>query len=261
MSYSPNNVNTFVAAMSGALSGIGIGERPITSTTSADYSKLAQCAFAYAEEFDTLWAASGLDTLEWGAILTASCNYWENRSKLSLVPTDYEAECAAIIAAIKEGDAYTVTQGITPPAWPPGGSNGTLAYVWKDNGEVINATVAGTEQGFNITPKVTGLLTVRITGVAQSNDTGTTHTLQLALTGTDGLDYVMGTPIDVTRQTSANPGSSPFSLVVALDKLNPPVIPALNAVYTVDVNFIADADNHVSIAADSVQVEIQERPS
>jgi hypothetical protein len=138
MSYTPLNVNTFVAALSGSLAGIGIGERPITSTNPTDYNGLALAAFAYAQEFDTQWGSSAPDTLEWAAILSASQGYWNSRDKESHKATDYTNECAAIIAAIREGDAVAIAEGVSIPVWPPGGGSGANASEFQ--GVPISAT-------------------------------------------------------------------------------------------------------------------------
>lgn len=324
MSYVPQNQHTFDAAASGALSGIGIGERPITSTDPDDYDDLAAAAFAFAQEFDTQWAETELDEFEWSAIVTASCNYWENRNKRSTNPTDYTAECAAIIAAIRAGDNFILAQGIDIPAWPPGGSgSGTVtdvtgtspivitgsatttpnvthdvsgvnpgtfgspsagvgiqitvdakghvtgcgiganvsaaAYVWQDNAALITASISGTEVGVTITPALTGKLVARVTGVAKNSDTGTAHTLTLGLAGVDGLTYNSGTGIQINEAITGTPGSTPFSMIVALDMLPVPVVPALATPFTVDFVFSSDSNTAITIAAHSVQFEVQER--
>lgn len=284
MSYTPLNVQTFVAAMSGSLAGIGIGERPITSTNPTDYNGLALSAFAYAQEFDTLWGSSAPDELEWGAILTASQGYWQSRDKESHTPSHYAAECAAIIAAIREGDAVAIAGGVTPPAWPPTGSDGTVttvtatapirvtatptttpnialtppAYIWEDNAAVVNPTIAGVSISPTITPTVSGKLTVRVSGVVENTDTTLTHTLTLSITGTLGLDYVQGLPLQVPHSLAPG-GSTAFSLIVALDKLPVPYAPPLNAAITFNVDFSADDDTHLTIPAHSVQIEVEER--
>jgi hypothetical protein len=53
MSYTPNNLNEFVSAYSGALIGMGVVNRPVPGTSMAALQEISQVAFAFAQEFDT----------------------------------------------------------------------------------------------------------------------------------------------------------------------------------------------------------------
>jgi hypothetical protein len=115
MTYSPNNQNEFFAAFAGALTGIGIGSRPITSADPSIYSGPTSAAFAFAVEFDTLWGDGSPDSYQLIAIGLACQCYWQNRGATSTDPTDYEIECAAIIAAIQEGELQLEAENIYVP--------------------------------------------------------------------------------------------------------------------------------------------------
>jgi hypothetical protein len=240
MSYTPLNVQTFVAAMSGSLSGIGIGERPITSTNPNDYNGLALAAFAYAQEFDTQWGVSAPDEYEWGAILSASEGYWNSRDKESHKPTDYTSECAAIIAAIREGDAVLIAEGISIPAWPPGGggpivtavtgvapiasSGGTTPAISLNASGVAPGTVGDATHVAQVTVDAQGIITsiasVPIVSAGVGTVTDVTGTAPIVITGSP-----TATPnVTITPATDSAPGSLSAADKTKLDGLTGQVV-------------------------------------
>jgi hypothetical protein len=110
-----NNDTEFLAAFAGALTGMGIAERAVSSTNPDDYQNLTKAAFAFATEFDSLWGSESPDSYQLIAIGLACQGYWINRSSVSVDPTDYEIECAAIVTAIQEGKTYLLSQNIYIP--------------------------------------------------------------------------------------------------------------------------------------------------
>jgi hypothetical protein len=124
VSYNPINLTMYTMAVSGAVEGIGIAGRPITSTIDAVYATAAQAAEAYAEAFDTAWdSAVAPDTFQAMECLEASAGYFRERQFTSINPSDYAAVANAIITCINEAEAVLLSKGITPAPWP-GGSSG-----------------------------------------------------------------------------------------------------------------------------------------
>ena len=64
MSYTPANVDVYVAAFAGAMSGMGVSGRALTSSQAATYTVSSNQAGAFAQQFDTLWAATTPTTTE-----------------------------------------------------------------------------------------------------------------------------------------------------------------------------------------------------
>lgn len=124
--YVPTNLIVFCSAYAGAIDGMGISGRPITSPNETTYTiNPAELALAYAEEFDTVWAsATTPDTYQVLAILSASEGYFRGKSGLSAHPANYLQTVSAIIAVINEGESTLGAQGITPPGWGMSGAQG-----------------------------------------------------------------------------------------------------------------------------------------
>jgi hypothetical protein len=132
MSYTPNNLDVFTAAFSGAMAGMGEFNRNNTDSSPADYSDLASLAGAFAQQFDTRWGAVLPDGLQLDCIAAFSEGAWENRApqiavkapRLTrlihpyLIPATYDKLVLAIIAAIQAGENYYVDQGIPIPPPP-----------------------------------------------------------------------------------------------------------------------------------------------
>src|SRR5579872_1009535 len=123
--YTPLNINVFIAAMAGALSGMN-AERWNNDGTALDYANMAAAAGAYAQQFDQVWAGAPVDEFQFEMIQEISEASWENRSGLnaSQVRTDYNQVVTALIAIISAGESYLAGIGVTPL---PIGSDGGLA--------------------------------------------------------------------------------------------------------------------------------------
>lgn len=127
MSYSPNNVNVYTAAYSGAFAGMVSSGRYIKNANMATYANRAAYAGAWAQEFDTLWGMNTIDLLQIDSILAHSQAVWEERTPTPdapsvtkyVDPNTYTEEIAAIVAAINAEETFFAQQGITPPVYPP----------------------------------------------------------------------------------------------------------------------------------------------
>src|ERR1700678_2501550 len=144
-SYDPINEYVFAAALSGCVAG-AIGAQPVTSGSEDVYAETSLTAFAFAQEFDTLWGAASLDVIQQAAILDMCTAYWYGRIPQTTTPAEYEDLCEALIAAVNEVDATAIAGGATPPAYPPAGTSaiGSLGYVIFRPGGVASSTVAVT---------------------------------------------------------------------------------------------------------------------
>src|SRR5208282_1711491 len=107
MPYTPLNQYVFQAALSGTFAG-AIGTQPITSPTGSSYAEVALASLAFAEEVDTLWGASNIDIIEYGALINECSGYWYGRIPASESPTSYFAIADAMIAAVKEVSAQAL---------------------------------------------------------------------------------------------------------------------------------------------------------
>ncbi len=101
MVYIPNNTAVFNAAANGALCGILTGKAPV-SAVAATYVNEATAALAIAQEFDTLYGATGnaspfnLDTIQ--NVIAALFARWAG----SIAPTDYVLLANAAVALVNE---------------------------------------------------------------------------------------------------------------------------------------------------------------
>jgi hypothetical protein len=125
--YVPNNVLVFVAAYSGAISGMVVAGRVLTSSVVAKYNPVASAAGAFAQSFDTEWALRPTTDLDL-AIIEEQCegaftSRYPNTSKPStMLPATYTNECRALIALVTAAEGYFTGQGIVPPSPGGGGS-------------------------------------------------------------------------------------------------------------------------------------------
>lgn len=120
MSYIPTNQPVFLAAMSGAIAGMGASNRVPKSSVQASYAGLAAIAGAWAQSFDLAWNdATTASEYVLDTIATASEATWEQRgpTTASVVTLDrdtYNEQTAALVAMIRASLAYLTSQGITP---------------------------------------------------------------------------------------------------------------------------------------------------
>jgi hypothetical protein len=120
-----NNAYEFCQAFAGAMSGMGISGRPVTSPEDSAYEQGALVAYAFATEFDDQWGSNNPDQYQLTAIAESCEGYFRDRgpnaSAGSTEPTSYSIAVAAIIASILEGSAELSDQGVSPPPYPPTG--------------------------------------------------------------------------------------------------------------------------------------------
>jgi hypothetical protein len=147
MPYAIQNANVFTAAFSGALAGMGVSGRVPISANPARYSGLIAVANAFAEQFDTLWGATAVGTLEVQTISESSESLWQNRapipSVVTLNPLTWESECQGIIAIVQEALAWYASQGYTNPAIGGGGTVAPWSFVKIVDGRYVGPTPNG----------------------------------------------------------------------------------------------------------------------
>jgi hypothetical protein len=116
MSYAPKNQAIFSAALAGALAGMGVSGRVLTSVNPADYTGLAIVAGAFAQALDTAWGVNPATDVEVATTGFASEAAWEGRSPQNVPPNDspanYTTEATAIVTAIQSSVAYLAGQGV-----------------------------------------------------------------------------------------------------------------------------------------------------
>jgi hypothetical protein len=115
MSYTPNSVAVYIAAYTGALSGMAMSGRYLEMPHAAVIQEYAIAAGAFAQEFDTLYIAVDDESTAAVDLIREAClAVWENRSNASHSsnPTHYEGVCSAIIDYVQGLLAYFSSQGI-----------------------------------------------------------------------------------------------------------------------------------------------------
>lgn len=128
MSYTPNNINVYIAAYSGAVAGMGASNRFPRDSVAGDYVNLTKTAGAYAQQFDTLWGANNATTLDVDNITQLTAAAWESRAPQSTNPADFALLCGALIAMVTQSETYFAGQGIPPYVPAPAAAGGTLVF-------------------------------------------------------------------------------------------------------------------------------------
>lgn len=133
MSYTPINMQMFIASYSGAIAGMGASNRRITNPSAASYADLAAIAGAFAQSFDTVWNdATAANVLELDMAEQLAESAWQQRSPVltanaqNLTVGTYTELTTALVAVIQAASTYMAAQGITPPG--AGGVDGVLNY-------------------------------------------------------------------------------------------------------------------------------------
>lgn len=116
MSYTPVNLRVFLAAYSGAVSGMTASFRLQTSSNSATYTDIATIAGAFAQSFDTLYPG-GTNSLELYITQEICEAVWEARTPQGLgagfnEPATYNNISRALFAIIQASVSYFAAQGI-----------------------------------------------------------------------------------------------------------------------------------------------------
>lgn len=117
MAYTAISIDCFIAAYSGALAGWQAGNQP-SSTVVGNYSRIANAALAYAEEFDTIFATVLPNELQLLEIENLSAelmeSHYPSNSTTALIPATYAKLVNAIIAEMSETDAV-IAANVTNP--------------------------------------------------------------------------------------------------------------------------------------------------
>lgn len=127
MSYSPINVNMYLAAYAGALSGMNASGRVPTNASALTYVQFAAIAGAWAQSFDAAWnSAEPANVLQEQLAQRLSGDTWLNRAPqpadFTLDSATYDSLTASLVAMITASDTYMTSEGIVVP--PGGGSGG-----------------------------------------------------------------------------------------------------------------------------------------
>jgi hypothetical protein len=142
-----------------------------------------------------------------------------------------------------------VTISITEPA--RGFENSPAAVTLSGGSQAI--------AGVTVTPRTSGKLKVRISGVVQNADTSNTIrpvTLSVAANGvTPALETL--TTFHPAPATSA-PFGTPFSLVVDLDQAQTPTTFPLDTPVLINAVAVGDASGQLSIPIRGLQLEVEE---
>lgn len=137
MAYTPINLCAYLAAYSGAISGMSVGGGWIVDPTSANYSNLTDIAGKYAEAIDQTWNNSTpLTSLEKDTIRELSVQLFVRRGAQPAafstfhVRTNWNAVAAGVVATTHQSDTYVAGQGV--------GNNQTNGQVQRARGVVTN---------------------------------------------------------------------------------------------------------------------------
>lgn len=118
MSYTPQNLLVFQAAMAGALAGMLNTDRNISSATAADYANPVSVAGAFAQSFDTNWSTKTVTELNLALVETMCQSAWDNRQPPAASPflttTTYDTLSLAIIAGITRAETYFSSLSVIP---------------------------------------------------------------------------------------------------------------------------------------------------
>jgi len=114
MTYTPKNLDVYSAAFSGALTGLGVSSNKLpTSSSSANYTGMAQTAGDFAQAFDTQWGANIATDMDLAAIKNVSESAWVNRLPTVSSSTAYAGLVGPLVALVQAGAAYNKTQQVT----------------------------------------------------------------------------------------------------------------------------------------------------
>jgi hypothetical protein len=131
MSYSPINVGAFVAAYTGAISGMATNGW-LVDPIKADYTLITQIAGAFAQAFDIVWANEAqLNNLENQSISQIVSENFGHRNPGPQIeprfsdPENWLITATACAALVLQSDVYFAAQGIDPGTG--GGGGGSIA--------------------------------------------------------------------------------------------------------------------------------------
>jgi hypothetical protein len=152
MSFTPANVYVYASAQSGAMAGMGIPGF-ITDENPVDYAGIANMAGAFAQEFDTQWAAQNRpnpNIFDQSLIATACEEFWNGRSPSPAgvpftVPGTYANECLAIIALIVAGNTFNTNNGTILPE--PSNPSSNVQLIWYIDAANSQGTSSNSNNG------------------------------------------------------------------------------------------------------------------
>jgi hypothetical protein len=244
--YNPNNIYVYMAAYSGALSGMGaspLGSQK-GSVVKTDYTNAAESAGAFAQEFDTQWGLVASTILDEEAIWSCCAQAIANRTPLAGNDSDnnpaaWVAIAQSIIALVQQGDAFVAGQGISPPSGDGGISSiSVTAPIHSSGGEapvisIVPATdlVAGSMSATDkakldaLSPVGSGVSAV--TGTAPIVSSGGA-TPALSITPATELQAGSMSAADKAKLDAVGPSSgflwSPVSIIKAVNQQGPDTI-------------------------------------
>jgi hypothetical protein len=143
----PINTEIYIAAYSGAMSGMGASDKIPLFNMAADYAALASIAGGFASAVDIAFDNSANTELDI-AILESICEgIWNGRTPFYggqfLIPATYAREAEAVVAMVNAADLYFIANGINPSPGGGGGGGG-LPPVANVLGATIVENPAGT---------------------------------------------------------------------------------------------------------------------
>jgi hypothetical protein len=131
--YTPNQLDVYTAAYSGALAGMAIStQSQPTNASVGSYAAVAAAVQAFAQQLDTDWTSTPLGkptVLEVETLFNASQIAWIDKGPTfvapAFTPAAYDKTTKAIIALVEAADANFAVEGIVSPTWDAGGNPGT----------------------------------------------------------------------------------------------------------------------------------------
>lgn len=134
--YVPNNLAMFTAAFAGALAGMGASDRYPSETNPLDYAGLTNVAGAFAQSFDTQWAATPSSTLTVETAQQLCEVVWQEKQPLDVapfnLPSNYTGLTNALVAMINASTAYYAAEGIPTDVIPDDTGNGLIVATIAD---------------------------------------------------------------------------------------------------------------------------------
>jgi predicted secreted protein len=218
-------------------------------------------------------AVSGDATLsDTGALTLATVNpdvgTFGDSTHVAQVTVDGKGQVTAVVAVAIASSGGTVTDVTgTSPIVSSGGATPAISLTKPAETYAVNtgAPIAITNAfaaiiAANITPEVSGKVTVAVAGVVENADSSNTHFFSWEIT--TGLGVALAPDaISVPPSFLGIPGRASFSSIVALDQAptNPVTFAPLGTLANISVAAKADVNSQLQIIAQSIQVESRER--
>ncbi len=228
MSYTPNNIQVYVAAFTGAIAGMVVSNRVLSNPNASNYSSLVAAAGAFAQSFDTVWGSPDDVSIYIIEGVQSECiAAWQERTPFTTNsftdPGVYTELCQALITVINVGSEYLDSQGITPPD-PGGGGLPELGDVIVDPNDSTK-NVVQTVTGVDGVATVSAILVIKPVTDEQNlgNVDTTNYTQGNANTGIDN-DFSLVLAPDNTEllliSLDATQDESSYRVEVTIDAVN-----------------------------------------